>query len=86
MMGHHNGMLFTTNDRDNDPNASYNCALFYGTSQPTGGWWFNKDCWYHIYPGNFYTEHNAFYINRKWYCFSSLNFMEKKIRPRNCKV
>ena len=32
MMGHHNGMFFTTNDRDNDPNPSYNYALFYGTS------------------------------------------------------
>ena len=86
MVGHHNGMFFTTKDRDNDPNPSYNCALIYGASRPTGGWWFNNACWININPSNFCTEHNAFHQNRKWYSFSSLNFMEIKIRPHNCKV
>jgi len=34
--GYHNGMQFTTFDRDND-HGSHNCAVRYG-----GGWWFNS--------------------------------------------
>ena len=32
----HNGMNFSTYDRDNDRRIGYNCASSYG-----GGWWFN---------------------------------------------
>jgi len=43
-ISHHNGMMFTTYDRDNDPwtSSSYNgnCAVHYG-----GGFWY-KDCWH----------------------------------------
>jgi len=41
--GYHNGMMFTTYDRDNDPwthaDRKYknNCAVYYG-----GGFWYNK--------------------------------------------
>ncbi|KAK2149841.1 hypothetical protein LSH36_435g04056 [Paralvinella palmiformis] len=38
-LANHNGMKFTTKQRDNDKNLSYNCAKTFGA-----GWWFNK-CW-----------------------------------------
>jgi len=36
---YHDGMMFTTNDHNNDPHSD-NCALIHG-----GGWWYNK-CYY----------------------------------------
>ena len=35
-MADHNGMKFTTQDRDNDKHTSLNCADVH-----KGGWWFN---------------------------------------------
>nr|CAB3245534.1 ficolin-2-like [Phallusia mammillata] len=39
---YHNGMQFSTQDRDNDADSSKNCVLHWGNS---GGWWF-KHCFY----------------------------------------
>jgi len=36
----HDGMMFTTNDRDNDDYAEDNCATSRG-----GAWWFNSCFW-----------------------------------------
>nr|CAB3245536.1 ficolin-2-like [Phallusia mammillata] len=38
----HNGMQFSTQDRDHDTDSSINCVLRWGNS---GGWWF-KNCFY----------------------------------------
>jgi len=49
---YHNGMMFTTKDRDNDPwtdsNYNDNCAVFYG-----GGFWYNacSDCRVNVVRG-----------------------------------
>ena len=37
-LGHHNGMKFTTTDRDNDNRHNANCAESFNG----GGWWFNS--------------------------------------------
>jgi hypothetical protein len=37
-LGYHNGMMFTTKDRDNDEASAANCAHTF-----RGGWWF-RDC------------------------------------------
>jgi len=58
---YHDGMMFTTYDRDNDPwsnsNAAYknNCAVYYG-----GGFWY-KDCGHCSVTGS--RQRNRFY----WY-------------------
>ena len=36
----HNGQMFSTYDRDNDPSKKYNCAEYYG-----GGFWFKGCSW-----------------------------------------
>ena len=43
----HNGMAFTTKDRDNDKQKSYNCAVSY-----RGAWWF-KSCGGNTLNGNY---------------------------------
>ena len=43
-MAHHNGMRFTTKDVDNDGMPYSNCALYRGTEEPTGGWWYDRCC------------------------------------------
>jgi len=38
--GHHNGMMFSTYDRDNDPSKEYKCAAYW-----SGGFWY-KSCFH----------------------------------------
>ena len=79
-MAYHNGMYFTTKDRDNDQDY-VNCALQYGPTQPSGGWWF-KYC-RRINPNIFYNHPIALTFNGKWH---TLPFTEIKLRPHNCIV
>ena len=79
-MAYHNGMYFTTKDRDNDLRPE-NCALFHGVANPIGGWWF-RDCWVNtIAPNINYGHQNGVYLNGRWHIF---RFIEIKIRPHNC--
>jgi len=80
-MAYHNGMNFTTKDSDNDQYGSDNCALFYGPTQPIGGWWF-KECW-RIAPNSIYNYKYGIKLNGKYY---SLPFIEMKIRPHKCNI
>ena len=49
-LSYHNGMMFTTYDRDNDPwtSSSYNgnCAVLYG-----GGFWYKSCAWCRVNDG-----------------------------------
>ena len=81
-MAYHNGMYFTTRDRDNDPWSGGNCAINnYGYNKPTGGWWYNH-C-KHIQINALYKHTNGILLNGKWH---SLPFIEMKIRPHNCNI
>jgi len=46
--GYHNGMMFTTRDRDNDKHPTVNCAIVNG-----GGFWYNRcyRCGVNVYYG-----------------------------------
>ena len=62
-MAYHNGMYFTTKDRDNDQ-WSKNCAIDnYGHNTPTGGWWYKK-CHY-MQPNVLYNHNSAIILNGK---------------------
>ena len=78
-MKFHNGMYFSTRDRDNDPDGR-KCALVHAP-KAVGGWWFNS-CW-HIVPNNFYEHWEGILLNNIWH---SLPFIEMKIRPHNCNI
>ena len=76
-MAGHNGMNFTTKDRDNDLWGS-NCASNHG---PGGGWWY-RQCIY-IQPNVVYKGRFGVYFNSQWHAFS---FIEMKIRPYYCNI
>ena len=68
----HNGMQFSTNDRDNDEH-SIHCASYHGS-----GWWY-KSC----YNLNLTGSHSARKLH--WYT-TYYPFAEMKVRPKNCKT
>ncbi|XP_077981303.1 fibrinogen C domain-containing protein 1-like [Glandiceps talaboti] len=73
----HNGMFFSTRDRDNDMHSSSNCAEYF-----TGAWWY-----IHCYHSNLNGQYLAGQISsdgvtwRDWKVFESLKHVEMKIRP-----
>jgi hypothetical protein len=69
-MAYHNGMQFSTTDRDNDVWSS-NCASSYGG----GGWWF-KNCYRSIL-----TYSSNPYWRSRYYTFAEI-----RLRPKNCKT
>ena len=79
-MAYHNKMKFTTKDVDNDNIKFRNCAQYWGTEEPTGGWWYDG-CW-RINP-NMIIEDNTsgLALNNSWYGFKSV---QMKIRPLDC--
>ena len=75
-MAQHNGMYFTTKDRDNDqwPN---NCAIdLLGHARPAGGWWYSQ-CWA-INPNDYYNDLRSLVRESQ--------LVEIKIRPVNCNI
>ena len=78
-LSYHNGMQFSTKDRDNDAHGS-NCAVIY-----YGAWWFHS-CHYSNLNGKYrHTPHNNFPSAINWYHFknkhSVLKRSEMKVRP-----
>ena len=72
-LSYHNGMMFTTKDRDNDKREKNNCAM-----RRKGAWW---------YKGCAYSNLNGLYMNEiKWYHWKnngkSMKKVEMKIRPK----
>ena len=66
---YHNEMAFTTKDRDNDKQKSYNCAVTY-----RAGWWF-KSCYHSNLNGNY--GGNTYY-QWSWHLLGS----EMKLKPK----
>lgn len=78
----HDGMPFSTRDRDNDNRFYDNCAEHYG-----GGWWYN-DCFESHLNGRYYQNgsHNNYFVRNgiQWnsiHSYSSLKFVEIMIKP-----
>ena len=72
-MAYHNGMQFTTTDRDNDMHSS-NCASIFGK----GGWWY-KNCHHSQLTG----RHSP---RQLYWRHENYPFAEMKLRPKSCKV
>jgi hypothetical protein len=78
----HDGMPFSTFDRDNDNRFYDNCAEHYG-----GGWWYN-DCFESHLNGRYYQNgsHNNYFVRNgiQWnsiHSYSSLKSVEIMIKP-----
>ena len=75
----HNGMKFTTKDRDND-HSENNCASFYH-----GAWWY-RNCHTSNLNGQYLRgQHTSYADGIEWSSWTgwqySLKFSEMKIRP-----
>ena len=77
-MAYHNGMQFTTRDRDNDV-SSANCAT-YGR---TGGWWY-KNCYHSLLTGSHRLRY-LYWLNRSGAVVYH-PFAEMRLRPKSCKA
>ena len=85
-MATHNGMHFTTRDRDNDLHSGADCAVLSGSVNPNGGWWY-RACWHYGIATTFANNDNwhtdEVFLNNQ---FLSLSFIEIKTRPYNCNI
>ena len=76
---YHNGMMFTTKDRDNDKSSWPNCA-----KQWKGAWWYN-DCHKSHLNGQYLKANATTWAGINWYHFKndrrSFKKTEMKTRP-----
>lgn len=73
-MSYHNGMAFSTPDKDNDASSATHCADFYHS-----GWWYNH-CQYVNINGRYNTGITWYDMDgQEW---SELTKVEMKIKPR----
>ncbi|XP_066961939.1 ficolin-1-like [Macrobrachium rosenbergii] len=71
----HDGMKFSTYDKDDDTNADGNCALLFGGG---GGWWYNN-C-YHVLPtGKYRSSGGTEYGGVAWYPWRNVKHSLKGI-------
>ena len=75
-MAWHNGMQFSTRDRDNDRDGS-SCANLVGGS----GWWY-RACYRSILTGS-HSSRRLYWRNRSGY-YIYYPFAEMRLRPKNC--
>ena len=79
-MAYHNGMQFSTTDRDNDRHAN-NCVNLYTSKS---GWWYNS-CYRSLLTG----RHNSLYWRYRQGSsvrIRNCQFAEIKLRPKSCRV
>ena len=77
-MAYHNGMQFSTTDRDNDA-SSGNCASSYEGS----GWWLNR-CIHSQLTGS-HSSRRLYWLSRNGGS-TYYPFAEMRLRPKNCKT
>ena len=77
-MAYHNGMQFTTRDRDNDKETGYNCA-----SNNTGGGWWYKSCAHSVLTGSH--DNSDIYWSKDRTGMIHYSFAEMKLCPKKCK-
>ena len=77
-MAYHNGMQFTTRDRDNDKQSSNNCA----NNNTSGGWWY-KSCARSVLTGG-HANRDIYWSNDQGDVTYS-PYAEMKLRPKKCK-
>ena len=76
---YHNGMTFTTKDRDNDQRSGGNCA----SSSSRGGWWY-KNCYHSALNGRY--RYGTSWGSIYWHALAhgkqnAMKFTEMKLRP-----
>ena len=69
-MAYHNGMPFSTADRDNDASSGQCTNIF-----DSGGWWY-KNCYHALLTG----KHSSQILFAGTY----YPFAEMRLRPKNC--
>jgi hypothetical protein len=77
-MAYHNGMQFSTTDRDNDVWSSGKCASSYEGS----GWWY-KSCYHSLLTGS-HSPRRLHWLNERGQGIYS--FAEMRLRPKNYKT
>lgn len=77
-MAFHNGMFFSTFDRDNDRGSPYSCAL-----ARLGGWWYN-DCHRSNLNGEYGNTGGSKGIN--WYHWKGFNYSMKGSKTLTLKI
>ena len=73
----HNGMNFSTYDRDNDMHGSINCAVRGPEGGGGGGWWY-RYCVYFNLNGHYGKAGFSVYCSNRWNYFSASRMMLKR--------